>query len=94
MPRDTPINNITVLCDSRRVQRIAITCRCTRRWIELVPAELHDSDMIAEFQCIACGTRYHLHHKTLQRVKEDTLRDSDKQTFAAIRTDNDVKYDA
>ena len=86
-----PINCITVLCDPRRVQRVAITCRCGHRWVELIPAELHDSDMTAEFECY-CGQRYHLHNKQLHRVMEDT--NGTKQEFARVVTNDKQHYDS
>jgi len=91
-----PVNMIDVLCDPRRVQRIALTCRCGRRWVEYIPQELHDSDMTAQFECIACHTLYHLYHHQLRRVKEDALHDeSDRLNEVARSTVTDTtKYDA
>jgi DNA-directed RNA polymerase subunit M/transcription elongation factor TFIIS len=80
-----PINVITVLCDTRRMQTIALTCRCGTRWTERVPGELHDSQMIAQFECPKCGQAYHLHNKTLHRVQEDSDARQQKQPFAAIK---------
>jgi len=31
-----PVTVITVLCDPKRVQRIALTYKCSRRWTELI----------------------------------------------------------
>lgn len=66
---DKPITCITVLCDPKRVHRIALTCRCTRRWTELIPAEVHDSQLICQFTCPACGQHYIL--RDHQFIKED-----------------------
>jgi uncharacterized C2H2 Zn-finger protein len=92
MAHNKNINAIVVLCDSKTIQRVAITCRCETRWIELVPKELHDSDMIAQFECPKCGTLYRLHHKQLKRVQEDA-HDRQQKPFAAIKPDIS-KYDS
>lgn len=98
--RRKPVTVITVLCDARKIQRIAVTCRCSLRWIEFIPQELHDSDLIAEFQCSRCATRYHLYHKQLSRVKENS---DDRQNTAnanakadgfGIAIDDKCNYDA
>jgi hypothetical protein len=88
------INMIVVLCDPRRVQNIALTCRCGLRWIEHIPQELHDSDMTAQFECEKCHTLYRLHHHKLQRVEEDVLRDPEQQEFTRISTQDKSQYDS
>lgn len=87
-----PVNMIVVLCDPRRVQRVAITCRCSLRWIEFIPQELHDSDMICQFECQRCHTLYRLHNKQLSRVKEDN--NGREQEFAHITTKDTRQFDA
>jgi DNA-directed RNA polymerase subunit M/transcription elongation factor TFIIS len=88
-----PFNVITVLCDSRRVQTIAVTCRCGQRWTERIPAELHDSTMICQFECTSCHTLYHLADKVLKRVKEDA--DHELARAFQVTTDNHKQdYDA
>lgn len=93
---DKPVNFIAVLCDPRRVQRIAITCRCSLRWIEFIPGELHDSDLIARFTCPRCDTEYDLHHKQLHRViKENASHDRPRQGFATVTINDDKQqYDS
>ena len=86
-----PISMIVVLCNPKTIQRIAITCQCAKRWIELVPKELHDSDMIAQFECPACSTLYHLYHKQLKRLTEDASHDT--RPFAQIKPDTS-RYDS
>jgi hypothetical protein len=66
-----PVAVIRVLCDVHRMQRIAITCRCGRRWVEPIPGELHESSLRARFTCIQCGTEYDLHNKQLTRVTKE-----------------------
>lgn len=87
-----PINMIVVLCDPRRVQTIALTCRCKRRWTEAVPQELHDSEMICQFECPDCHTLYRLHNKQLSRVGGDYA--GREQEFARISTQDKSQYDS
>lgn len=92
---DKPITVIRVLCDARKIQRIAITCRCSQRWTEQISSELYDSNLIAEFECERCKTRYHLHHKQLHRVMENNNDRSNTEPFATVRIDNNKQeYDA
>lgn len=60
-----PVTMIKVLCDAKRLQTIAITCRCGRRWTEKIPAELHESRLIAVFDCPACQRQFWLRDKVL-----------------------------
>lgn len=90
--RNKPVNMIIVLCDPRRVQRIAFTCRCSMRWIEFIPQELHDSDMTAQFSCPRCNTQYRLHQHQITRVKEDAS--GHQEEFARITTKDSRNYDA
>jgi hypothetical protein len=95
----TPINMITVICDASTMQTIRIACRCGRQWIERIPQELHDSELIAQFDC-TCG-RVHLlrNHQLLSLTKEefhDRFNDqaTDGSRFAVRRPDQNIKYDA
>jgi hypothetical protein len=87
---DRCINLVRVLCDSRRVQTIAITCRCGNRWTERIPQELHESTMICCFECIRCSTQYLLRDKVLIRVKEDI--DDQQQTVNTTIHNNDIRH--
>lgn len=90
-----PVTVIKVLCDAKRVKRIALTCKCTRKWTEVIPGELHDSDLTAQFECPACGQCYHLRNKVLIRVKEDTYnhdREQAPEPFANVRIEDDKRY--
>jgi predicted RNA-binding Zn-ribbon protein involved in translation (DUF1610 family) len=90
-----PITVLRVLCDTRKLRRIAIVCRCAHRWLEIVPGELHDSKLIAEFDCPKCGQVYQLRDKTLQRVKEDTDDRQNTVTQQTNRARGDKRnYDA
>jgi len=90
----TPINILTVLCDPRRVRHIAITCRCGRRWVELIPAELHDSQLTAALDCPSCGQRYTLRDKQLTRM-EDYTDDPERQTkTTTTHIDTSQHYDS
>lgn len=70
-----PINVISVICDERKMQNIALTCRCGNRWTERIPGELHNSDMTAQFECEKCHTLYHLQNKQLRRAGEEYVRE-------------------
>lgn len=95
MSADKPITMITVLCDARRIQRIALTCRCAHKWVELVPQELHDSDMIARFACSSCGQEYDLHHKQLTRVtKTENNNDGSNVQTTRFGTIDTSRYDS
>ena len=95
----TPTNMITVICDASRMQTIRIKCRCGRQWLERVPQEVHDSTMIAQFDCTACG-RVHLlrDHKLLSFSKEEFHdRFATETAHEAVqfgRRNDDIKYDA
>ena len=86
-----PINMIIVLCDPKRVQRIALTCKCDNKWTELIPQELHDSELIAQFECPKCGQLYRLHRHQLIRVNMEDAHDKQTQqpftTIAPYNTD-------
>ena len=90
------INMIKVMCDSRHVQTVAITCRCGNRWIERIPQELHESSMICCFQCIRCQTQYLLRNKVLIRVKEDYDQRQDNTNINITTVNNTDKphYDS
>jgi len=97
MPHDDkPFNVLRVGCDPSKVRRIAITCRCSLRWIEFIPGELHDSDMAVTLDCPRCHTEYRLQNKTIQRVKEDTddRQNTHKQTNVANASDDKRNYDS
>ena len=87
-----PINVIVVLCDPSKMQRIALTCRCGHRWTEVIPQELHDSDMIAQFECPKDSTIYHLHHKQLHRSQGGNYDRTSEVTRFAV--DNKQQYDS
>lgn len=72
------IGTLHVITDARKLERIALTCRCGHRWTERVPGELHDSDVTFVFACI-CGQVYHLRNHRLQRVKEDAYANDGQQ---------------
>lgn len=61
------IGVIEVLSDPKKVQTIAITCRCKHRWTEQVPGELHDSGVAMRFRCPRCATAYVIYNKILHR---------------------------
>lgn len=86
-----------VLSDPKRIQRIAITCRCSLRWIEFIPQELHDSDLICRFTCSRCATQYVLYHKQLKRLTEgdiDVERLTEVKLTDTVDTNNKHQYDA
>jgi len=92
----TPTNLIVVICDARNMKTIRIACRCGRQWTERIPQELHDSDMIAQFECTQCG-RYHLlkNHVLKSFSKEEYHDRFPEQTDARFGVTTDqTRYDA
>jgi predicted RNA-binding Zn-ribbon protein involved in translation (DUF1610 family) len=93
----TPINVITVICDSRRMKNIRIACRCGRAWEEKIPQELHDSEMIAKFNCPTCGRVHMLKNHVLKSMSKEDFHDKfhqeDSTTFGIQRPGYDAKQD-
>lgn len=58
------VNQINIICDPKKVQTIAIKCRCGNRWTEKIPQELHDSNLTAQFIC-RCGREFYLRNHVL-----------------------------
>lgn len=88
----TPINVLRIYTDPNRSQKIAIKCRCGNRWIEPIPAELHESSMIVRFTCVKCNTQYDLQNKVLTRVKEDSS--DERKQFAKINANAKQHFDS
>jgi len=93
----TPTNVITVICDARNMKAIRIACRCGRQWTERIPQELHDSDMIAQFECTQCG-RYHLlKNHVLKSFSKEEYHDQFERSIGESRFDvsaDQTRYDA
>ena len=95
----TPLNVITVLCDSRTMQTLRITCRCGASWTERVPRELHDSQMIAQFICTKCQRIHLLKNHVLKSISKEELHaigqaNNVDSAFGIRREDDDIQYDA
>lgn len=94
MPNRKPITLLTVLCDPKHIQRIRVKCRCEVAWTELVPAEVHDSSLIVQFECPQCHTLYHLQNKQLTRVREDALNELKRAVDFVKQNGSGEHYDA
>ena len=60
----------TILVSRQKVKRIAITCKCEQRFVEMVPGEVVDGGAIPVFQCPSCGQQYVIRDDQLQRIPD------------------------
>jgi hypothetical protein len=70
-PPTFELGTFTVISDMRRVEKIRLHCRCGRVWEELLPGELHRSELVVRLTCPGCGRAHHIHNRQLIQLNEE-----------------------